>query len=402
MTAAVSRAQSHSMSPMWSQAAVLSPGQRVFNVSTSFVHFSERFRSEGGVTPLGKPYAQKLTWLDLLSSNGAPENLELQEYLTSHGVNLTDVAAVTDVQISQDLWQIVPEGAYGLTARWTFGFRLPLFYRQTNVKTQLLLVDELPAEATSDGLSSLSSENLKFRSSQALQNRLNEMNYESSETPEGEWLIGDVELLSKYSLYKNTDLAFSWRQRLSLPTSSSPNPYRYIEISPTDGQLDVGVDAIVDYWIGAGWSVTGLTGYTWQAPDQVRMRLPVGERASNETQDLDYEVERALGDYLTADLYLEKQTYGSFKGFAGYQYYLKFRDVFSGSTFSKERYQVLNQNTEREQHNGLLGLSYSSDPFSENFGLRHQFVTRIFVSRVFLGKNVPATTTAGLDLQFYF
>lgn len=397
-------AQSNPQAGLWRRSEVLPAGQSQFIFSTNFSRFSERRSASGDKTSLGTGYSQAITWGEILSSSGGGEKIQLQEFLQTQGLAEDTTAASTQLEVSQEVLNLSPQWAYGLTETWMVGIRLPLVYKRTQVKTKTELSDnfsKLMAQSKSQNSEALGSE-MNLRAKQALNQRLQQYDYDPINEDQKEWVLGDAEFLSKQRLWQTSRALYSLRQRVSLPTASSKSPYQYVESPSGDGQMDVGLDAMMDYWVAPGWVMTASAGYTWQAPDQIKARLP-GEGGENRvSEDVDYEVNRDLGDYVSAALFAENSLSVNWKFLGGYSYRRKSRDVYEGGGYSTERYETLSRESEQELHMAHLGLSYLVEPFYERHGLKKQFASSFYLSSVVAGSNVPDTTLAGFDIQFLF
>lgn len=404
-------AQSSPSAELWRRGQVIAPGQSQFTFSTNFSKFSDRRTSAGGRAAIGSAYTQAISWDEIIGGAAGPEKVQLQSYLSTQGLDLSSSAASTRLEVTQELLNLSPQWAYGLTDFWMVGVKLPLVYKRTQIETKTELSKEfssLLAQAESDSQRVLPSD-VNLRAKQALDEKLQSYNYDPIQEDQKEWVVGDVELLSKVRVWQSTETLVALRQRVSLPTASSKSPYQYVESPSGDGQLDIGLDAVVDYWVAPGWILTGAAGYTWQASDQIRARLPAdaslgeaSERPTNVSGDVDYEVDRNLGDYISASMYAENILSSRWKLLGGYSYKRKAEDSYRGGGYSSERYEALARESNQELHMAHLGLNFQAEPFYERYGLKRQIATSFYLSSVVAGINVPDTTLAGLDFQLFF
>lgn len=397
-------AQSNPYPEVWRRGQLLAPGQSLFLLSSSYSRFSDRLSENGEPTSLGSAYTQSITWEDLLGGRQqlSPEDQQLREFVESQGIALDSAAAHSVLEISQQLLNLSPQWAYGMTESWMVGFRLPVVYRKTEVSTRIEVTEaysHLSQNAVSAEEVSLT-QSMQGRAREALARKLQEYNYEPIREQQEEWVFGDAELLSKVRLWQNPQSLLALRQRIVLPTASAQSPYRYVESPSGDGQLDLGLDSVVDYWVAPRWLLTANVGYTWQAPDQIRARLP--REGQGVSQDVDLEVSRDLGDYWSASLYAERFLKKGWRLLGGYSFRKKSEDRYEGGGFSQERYEALSRGTEQDLHMGHAGVSYKADPLYERLGLKKQFSASFYVSSVLAGSNVPDTTLAGFDFQFLF
>ncbi len=393
-------AQSTLYPNVWRRSQGLPAGQSLFTLTSNFSRYSNQLSESGDSVGIGEAYGQSITWAELLADRGEPnlKNQQLREYVKGRGMDLDSIAATADLNVSQEVLSFSPQWAYGMTSSWMLGLRLPVVYRRTQVSSKISVSEEysrLAATAEPLAQAELNSPDRDLRIKDALNRKLSDHNYEPIETDQKEWLLGDAEILSKFEILQTPDLLWSLRERVVLPTASAKSPYRYVDASEGDGQLDIGVDSIVDYWIGHGWLVTGSLGYTWQAPDQIKARLPgVADQLG---QDVALEVNRNLGDYWSTSAFVEKSLHNQWRIFSGYSYLKKDEDTYEGA-----QYEALAEGSKQELHMGHLGLSYKAEPFSQRRGLKTQLASSVYFSSVLAGSNVPDSSLAGLDLQLLF
>ena len=72
-----------------------------------------------------------------------------------------------------------------------------------------------------------------------------------------------------------------------LPTGQTKDVNTLVDISPGDGQMDVGFGVIVDYYASPSWTLSWSADYTAQLSDHQALRIP--ERPDTKlTPDIDF------------------------------------------------------------------------------------------------------------------
>lgn len=370
-------------------------GQSQLGWSSGFSRIQENLDSRGQSLRLGAPYSQSLSLRELWEQSALVEpRLKVLETLAhSENIDLNSTALETDFDVAQEELRMHGHWSYGLTSGWMIGVRVPIIYRQTRVRAQANKTPFFDQFSKNLGKQhpdlALALEN---QIGSAAIRKLESLGYEPFEEETRDFLLGDTELLSKTRIFEGSKVTWGLRQRLALPTSSAPRPYQFIESEAGDGQVDLGVDNLVDYQLTSRVFVTHQFGYTYQVPDQRKMRLQTG----SDSIVLESGVRRELGQIFSTALFVEYEWSSSLSLLSGYTYRFKNEDRYFGDA-DPAIYQTLSRGSSQELHMSHLGLGYQF----KNADLS-PVQTNLYVSSVLAGRGVANTTLAQLDLLFYY
>lgn len=390
--------------PVWSRARLLPSGQTVVSLGGELSVQDAHFNRYGEQENLGSGLTQKFRFQDALPED-LRQSLEVQNYLLERGLTTQSVLSITEFKVERRDLKNEWRWSHGLTPQWMIGLRVPFLKSEAKIHEKRTYT-EAYSKATKTGETSNETELEMARTvekntgelfSRAMSNN-DWTDYDSMVEYEG---LGDVELLSQWGVLQTHEHAFSLRQRLTVPTSQAPDPYKFIQLSSADGQMDLGVDTLFDWEPSRRWVFTALVGYTLQLPDTVSARVPnaFGNRAQGE---VDQNVDRNLGDFATTQFLSQYRLYPGIWLTGSYTFEVKERDSYGGDEALPLQYEFMEEDSSHEYHMGHLGLRYVVKDSYWRQGRGQKMAANINVYSVLAGKNYPASRSAALDIELYF
>jgi len=297
---------------------------------------------------------------------------------------------------------ITPIFAYGASKKWTWAAAVPIYQFQSQVKTGFIAGPELEKLAKTLVEKGMTKEYLDLvkNMDNPIVHKMQDYGYEPLANEKFS-AIGDVKLVSKYLLIKGDLWSFTWQHDLTLPTGKKPSVNKLIDLSPGDGQWDVGTGFIGEVAGPKGLSVAATVGVEAELAQNMAKRIPEYPDSSL-SPDIDPQTHRDLGDQIYS------QIHGRFEfleGLAvssalGYQY--KQKDRYSGNVFAAERYEWLEANTDQYLLSAQLGLGVNT---ISKF-LRKAFIApleaNLNYTYVLAGKNVSKDSLVALDFALFF
>ena len=135
--------------------------------------------------------------------------------------------------------------AYGLTDSWRVGLEVPLRHQQTVVRSSVEMAPSLSRAASQAGGPALGGD--VHEKIQALANQqLSDWGYDAVPDEKQNWSWGDVTLLSQISLVQDYNWRWSLQQQVRFPTSQNSDSADYIQSLNDDGQMDLGLNSLLD------------------------------------------------------------------------------------------------------------------------------------------------------------
>lgn len=385
-------------SRVWRRARLISGGQQVWSLQSSYEKITDRFNGNGRVEPLGKNYARAITWGELVGAEGSEAGkADLRSYMNQRGVNDGDIAATSTYELERENIGLSLDWAYGLTKRWQIGFQLPLTQRRTKVRSSVDLTPTLASGAGMVGQRSLlalndSSMREKVRALAA--ERLTNSGYDDIPDQNESWDWGDISLLSQFYLYEGVDFGWSLQQLVRFPSSRNPSVTDYFQQVSDDGQTDLGISSLMDYQL-RNWTLGLRLGYVSQLPDSAKMRVADDENR----EGVDPKVNRDLGDWVWGSADVEYRATRAIGLEAEYAFLSKSRDRYKSEARDLT---FLSKETDQDVHQARLGAIYNFDGRSARRGVENKWVASLGYTYPFVGRNSADASRTTLEIITYF
>lgn len=385
--------------PLFRRTRALGMGETSLSISGIRIDQRAQFNRNGNRVSDSEGFLlRELTWGQLIeqaTGEAEKENLRLQQQ--SEGQSSEDVALRERISTIGERMVVRPFWAFGLSDRWTIGAQVGIIAERRRV---------IQRWEWSKSYSGFQSSALSIRGVEG-SHFLEPEKVNSEPAIEGlesgmRYHIGDVEILGHYVLREAPDWSWVLRQKVVLPTSPPPDPYNIDPFVVSEGQTDVGLDSLWQWWLASGWSVSMSLGYLLQLPDSVPMRMHDSKRPFVESE-IDKNVIRDPGEKSTAEILVNRRWRQSWDLRTGLAYAAKTSDHFSGKVFESSQYHALSLGTETKSVEGRLGLSYDLGEQKSiwNRGLRLLGI-HLDLSSPFWGINISANPSVELGVAFAY
>jgi hypothetical protein len=386
---------------IWRRAKVIAPGQQVLSLQTSYQQISDRYSEDGHVEPLGNQYSRSLAWNQLQKGDKAG-SADIQSYMNQSSVRASDIAATSSYQVTRQELGFDANWAYGLTRSWMIGMQLPLTLTRTQVDQQVQMTPTLAngaGQPSGHSILALSKRDLSGRVKQIAENQLSASGYDRIPTRRQSWDFGEISLLSQILLYESYNWAWALQQRVGVPTGQGADSANYIQNSPDESAVNLGLSSMLDFQ-RRHWVYGFRLGYVAQMPDTVRMHMP--SESDSTGAAIDPKVNRRLGDWAWAAIDTEYHVARQWDLNAEYSYLAKSKDHYSGGTFSADDYAQLSQNTDEQLHQTRVGVVYRIGSLSTRNGIASRWLAELDYTYPWIGRNASDAAMTSLELSNYF
>lgn len=384
-------------------AQVLPKGIRNIQYNGILAGANDKYSDEGASVNVGYKLNRELTWRDLLSTEeDTYKKSEVVGGLRYLNQGLDTIAGRASGVVNVALDVHVPVLAVGVTRKLTTAIAVPIVNYHTHVDTGSVAYSNLNSVAdfyTRDGEGDTVTEaETKFLN--AVNEKLAQYNYRPIKNKKAT-VLADIKLVNKYQLSKKRDYAIALLNTIVLPTGQTKDVNTLIDISPGDGQPDVGFGAIVDYYASPSWTLSWSVNYTAQLSDHQALRIP--ERPDTKlTPDIDFYTDRDLGDKMSMFLAAQYNPLETLSLGLGIGLAYKERDKYTGNRFSQQRYDWLAIETEQNMQSAQVGLTFSTIPLYRAKRFPVPFKVSLNHTRIPSGKNVVQDPITTLQFHGYF
>lgn len=363
-----------------------------------------KYNTDGNGEAIGKPLNKSLTWQDIINGqDSAVQAQSLQALLLDLGQDLNQVVGDTTGVVNARATVSVPVLAYGVMSWWTTALAVPIVYTSTNIDTGFVSNQVLDNFIGNE----LAAQNLSLQAEAAARKFVGLLNQKAIANgyepiaSESKMRIGDIKWVQKFQVLKNPVYAIALKQDITLPTGTPADPNKLIDVGSGDAQWDLGFGAVVDWFVGSQWTLTGAVQYTAQLPDTVTRRLPI---SVNDTisADIDSNTYRDLGDIFSLSTAAKFTFFETWTASTAYAFQTKNPDTYVGSSFESFRYEILEFDTHQRMHSLQLGLGYSTIPLFRKQRFPLPLQASLGYTWVIAGENVAADGTLGFQMSVFF
>ena len=367
---------------------------------------NNKFNSEGAVVGVGNVMNVDVTYQQFVDGQDtAVERGILEGYLQRHGKDMASVAGATTGVVSVAVDAQVPILAWGITPQWTAAVVIPVVRVRTRVDTGFVAgasLQQLADQLVNEGRE-FKAEEVRDKTNGAIEDKNDKYGYETitQALPREETSLGDIRLINKIQVAKKAKYALTLMQELALPTGRVADLQRAVDVPTGDGQFDLGVGAIAEYYPRSWVTLWGRLSYTWQIADRVARRVPENGNSSL-SPDIDAQVSRDLGDSVYLSAGAVAGLYGGIKFKTQYSFQYKQRDRYQGSEYPAHRYGFLGKDSEQSIHALQWGLNYSTIESyrKQQFPLPLDF--NVMMGIPLAGKNVVEDTSVVAEAAVFF
>ncbi|MCM2280303.1 MAG: transporter [Bdellovibrionaceae bacterium] len=384
-------------------AAVLPAKVRNVRVTTLTTTVADVFNAQGRTEGLAAQMNKTITWEDLAKAQSpGMDRHTLRGYLLARGFSLNEPVGQTHGIVNSRVTATVPVLAYGLTPKVTMAVAVPVIYSHVNVATGWTAYPSVER-----GLQTLSADG---RHNKVLQNEPKLQNVVQTEFASKGYKpprdaqktqMGDVTLVTKVRMLETTKLGVTLQPRMVMPTGRRADINDVFDVAGGDGQFDVGLGVVTDYFPSGRWTLTGAAHYLNQLPTRVSLRIPT---VPNETltPDVDSRTKMNLGDSVQASLTGRYKLTDLWTLSAGASAQYKQKDDYRGASYDSYRYDYLETDTEQAMASALGSIGYSTIALFREKRFPVPFEATLTGSQVFAGRNVRKNTVGAFELAMFF
>ena len=384
-------------------AAVLPKGIRNVRITNLTTAVDNQYNTTGNLQPLGASINKTISFKRLTGSiDSLSERAALEGTIEGSGYSLNDSAGQTFGEVNTRVNVTVPVAAYGINEKLMVAVAVPVIYSNLNISTGWI-ASENTQNILNDLVAGGSAQEILARKSQlenVVRSEITKKGYVAPHDQE-KTQIGDMQVIVKRQLMNAPKFATALQGRIVTPTGKRANINDISDVGGGDGQWDMGVGFVADYFVLPRLTLTSSTSYLNQMPGTVAMRIPTASDESL-TPDIDYNTEMDLGDTLSQALSARyKATEVISVGLGGaFQY--KGPDHFAGSQFEGRRYDYLEIDSEQNMVTATATLGFSTIELFRRGAFIAPVEANFAASRVFAGRNVNANTIGAFELVAFF
>lgn len=364
-----------------------------------------KFDGAGDPSGLGSSLHKKITFADIVEGEKTEsDRRDAAALVTANGYQLNQVVGETNANVNTIVNVAVPNFSYGISSNWTVGIGVPVIRSSTSIsfgtRTNNLMQEAAnKINVPGAGLRN-KAEEVREKMVNAISNSARDNGYQPL-IGEEKTQLGDISLVSKLGVIQSDYYAVALENTVVLPTGKKAELNKLGDVAGGDGQFDVGVGVVGDYYATDRFTLSGSINYLAQLPGKKDIRVPK-KSGSLLSPELETNVDYDLGDTLKTQFGVTGNIYGGLSAFGGYSFQYKHKDKYKGSQYEAYRYKFLEDGTFQRLHSFQVGASYSTVEAyrSKSFPVPVDFVLNY--SRPIAGKNAVKDAQTSLNLNVYF
>jgi hypothetical protein len=305
---------------------------------------------------------------------------------------------VLRIRTAPEVKYMAPVYARGLTKKWTLGLGLPIVsYR--NVIT--LSHENSNLDYYRKQYSGLSSE-----LDRALRTDLVQETYQTLQTKgykplanRDESFLGDIQAVSIYKFFEDSQSALIYQASLSLPTGPQ---YDSDDLSALNifGRTSLNNTVAYSYRLASRWTVLPFASYLYNLRDQVTARVPQSADDTLPGEESKESVSREIGNTAALGSNVFYELNDSWQLGAGYDFSMKASDKYSGAKNS--RYDLLATNTDSQAQRMKFEVTYSSVKSYFRKTALIPLMVSLEVSDVVAGMNIERQVVQEFNFMMFF
>lgn len=369
-----------------------------------FTSITGRFDGTGSELPLGNKLNKVVTWNDVLEAQPSQdEKTILQGMLNTAGVtdNNTSPGSTTG-QVNTFVQVFAPVLAYGVTDDYTLAVAVPIYSVQMDQDAGFIKSSQGQAfidQVTANNVEK--ADEAKNKLNNAINEKLKRLGYQTL-TDQQFQSVGDVKLVGKYVLKKESDYAVTLKHEVTFPTGAVANPDNALAIPIGDGQWDAGLGIIYDQAF--------LNDFTWnsfafanaQLPALMTKRLP-----TSATDSLSADKEQVLidlGDVLSGGTSVSYSIPGvGITTGVGYQIQYMAKASVQNGVYAENRYRLLeNELPSRTLHSLLVTAGFSTVEMYKQKKFFLPLQANLAYSQALAGINATTNSMLSAELVLFF
>ncbi len=363
----------------------------------------DKFNNLGQEVGTGDAFNRIVTINDFIDGlDDEDDKVLLRSDLAAKGYNdLEASAGNTTGVVNVSAVASVPVLAVGVSKKFTLGVAVPYINADVKVDTGFVASGLLKEYSTTlESTKANKYDEARLKSNEAVIRKVESNGYEplKSERIKG---LGDMKIVGKYLLSSSEKISLSMTNILTLPTGEEKDINKLIDVPLGDGQIDAQLGFGLGYKLNRTFNAYLGTSYNYQFQDKVAERIP--EKSDSKlTPDIDPNVERKLGNQFMAQFSLGMNLSDEFSLATGYSFQHKQADKFSGSKFSKIRYDWLADESEQTLSSLILAAKFSTVNLYKSGSFMVPMQLGLSYGMALAGKNTSKDNTTTFDLSLFF
>lgn len=384
-------------------ASVMPQGIRSLRVGGFTAEISDKYDGSGTIVPLANKFNKAVTWKELIDSQPAGfERGQFKGGLQSLGVNLEDVVGDARGMVNTRVTATVPSFAYGFNAKTTLGVGVPVIHSNVSMATGWSANAAFQAKLEELSRKGLLNKVLSYETQ--LQNvvatKISNYGYKPL-VNEQRTEIGDLNVVVKHQLAKGENWAVAVQPRIVVPTGRVADVDKVVDVASGDGQWDIGVLGVVDYFVNPRLTTTYSVSYTHQIEGTKPKRIPTSSSESL-SKDLDPSVREKIGDIATTAVGARYKVTPLWTTSGAYSLQYKQADEFHGNRYAPERYGYLSNDTEQNLQAAQVGVTFSTIPLFQAKKFAIPLEATISFASALAGRNVNQINLTSFELVSFF
>lgn len=300
-----------------------------------------------------------------------------------------------------------PIFAYGVNERWTLGLGLPVANVRSDihvsqvgannsaqVEKQLMVDGENVSPELHDAFEQLSRADLVS----SFQQTLAEKGYKPLR-PVNETILGDVQLVSRYGLWRADYQKTYLENILTLPTGPIQDPDDFLSL-PLFHQFNLET-GIKHFWsLSPKWDVGWGGSYLWKIEDRIEKRVPKNRDDLLPDKNSKEVLARDLGDVLSTDFEVWHSVSRFLDLGLNYEFSWKQSDHYRGSRGLA--YSLLEENTEARWEKFSFIAQFSTIQWFRRGDFDFPFILEYTYSDIVRGFNIDRQLSHELGIRMFF
>ena len=373
---------------------------RYNNISTQA---NSKYGPYGTVLPMGHAMNLNITYEKLVEAQKTPlERGILEGYLSKQGKSLWNITGQSTGVVNVDIQAHVPVFAWGVSHKWTTALIVPIVKIKMNIDAGFVASEDLQdiTNKLVDEGKRYKAREIQEKSDRAIENKLEKNKYENLNNEE-KTMIGDIRMVNKVNIRIKENYVMALTGEITLPTGKIAEINKIVDVPAGDGQFDLAVGLVTDYYYSPKLTISAKMNYIWQIADTTSIRIP-SKSDSKITLDIDPQVQRDLGNIFYTSLGFSYEVFEGFKVKGQYTFQDKERDMYKGQKFNFYRYYWIGKDSEQILHSLQIGISYSTISLFR----QKKFIVPLdfsFLGGVTLGgNNVIQDPSVVVEMAIYF
>lgn len=291
-----------------------------------------------------------------------------------------------------------PVFARGLTKKWTLGVGVPVISYSNKITLSQQFSNIEYYRQQFSGLDPELDQALNIDLREETNETLAQRGYKPL-TDRNQTFIGDVQVVSIYKLFERSSSAMTYQAQLNLPTGPTYDPDDLAALN-VFGRTNIANTFAYSHKFWKATTLVPYISYVFNIPDTITARVPSGPEDTLPDATSKEDIERRIGDTITAGGNAFYEITDSWTVGAGYDYSRKNTDTYHGERGG--RYDLLAENSNTTAHRVKAELTYSSvNSYFKKAALIPMMIS-YQVSDTFAGLNIERQLTQEMSLIMFF